>query len=308
MENNLPGRDRRFGETDAEPVRFSDWLNQSARQLSAARAEADLSAAMCDIRLLAQKKLDLSRTYLMAHPELPLADRQRDALNEGVQRLSDGEALPYLLGEWEFFGRMFTLTPDVLIPRPETEMIIERVISWAKEHKMTRLKLADAGTGSGCIAVSLALELPGAQVTAADISSAALQTTRVNVHRHGVQKRVSLVQSDLLTSFTGRSFQVICANLPYIPSGRLPELAVSRCEPRLALDGGPDGLDLLVRLIADCDRLLEPCGLALFEIDDSHTEAALKIAQKNFTGSAEVIQDYQGKPRLLRLEKGCGQA
>jgi release factor glutamine methyltransferase len=304
MTGNRPKDGFPFVETGDVSVSIVDWLRHSADRLSSARTDADLSAAMSDLRVLAQKKLGIPKTTILAHPEMQLNKEQLSLLAAGLAGLIDGQVLPYVLGEWEFFGRLFTVTPDVLIPRPETELLVETALTWMKGKSAARI--ADVGTGSGCIAVSLALEHPGACITAVDISHSALQVARSNINRYSLQRKVSLVQADLLSIFSSGSFELICANLPYIPSGRLPDLEVSRSEPRLALDGGPEGLDLLGRLINDCGRLLTQGGLALLEIDDTHTDGVLALTERSFNGTAQVMKDYQGKPRLLKLDKNPG--
>ena len=296
--------DSAAGEVTAKSMTLADWLARSSLRLSASNSELALSNAVAYARLLAAKILGFPKARLMAHPEMYITPGQLADLEASLERLLAGEALPYVLGEWEFYGHRFTVSPQTLIPRPETELIIGCVLSWAKGHGIRRV--VDVGTGSVCIAVTLALALPDAHITATDISQTALQVAQSNMFRYGVQRQVDLVQGDLLGAFAPSSFDVICANLPYIPSERLSHLAVAQREPRLALDGGPDGLDLIARLIPQAARLLIPGGLALLEIDDTHTEAVLELAGQAFPGRAQVLNDYQGKPRLLRLEK-CGE-
>ncbi len=293
------------------PTCLGDWLTGAARRLAEQwladecladeRDEYPFAEAVHAVRLMTAKRLELSKTQVLAHPERPLTEQQLSLLEEALARLMRGEALPYVLGEWEFFGRMFAVTPDVLIPRPETEQLIEEALAWAANRENRSIRAADVGTGSGCIAITLALELPGASITAVDVSWAALQTVQTNITRLGVQDHVHAVQGDLLSAFAPHSFDLICANLPYIPSERLADLAVARREPRLALDGGPDGLALIGRLLPQVKRLLKPGGLALLEIDDTHEHSALALSRKYFFEHAEVLQDYQQKPRLLKI-------
>jgi release factor glutamine methyltransferase len=279
------------------PQNLGQWLAESANMLAVRRDDFTHAEAMQAARLLAAKTISLTKTKILAHPETQLSQKDVGRLEEALRRLFQGEALPYVLGEWEFYGRLFTVTPDVLIPRPETELLIEQALEWAKAAKPRRI--ADVGSGSGIIGVTLALELPGARVTAVDVSPAALRVTQENARCHGVDARVDVLRADLLGLFTP-GFDLICANLPYIPTARLAELDVARKEPLLALDGGADGLALIRRLVPQAARLLAPGGLALLEIDDTHGETALALARPYFP-AAEVISDYQGKPRLLKL-------
>ena len=165
----------------------------------------------------------------------------------------------------------------MLIPRPETELLVERALGWLRDHP-DRRAAADVGTGSGCIAVTLARHTPDLRVAAVDRSPAALDVTRQNARAHGVDARIDFFQADLLGSVPG-PFDLICANLPYIPTADVNDLAVARHEPRLALDGGPDGLDLIHRLLAQLPARLSPGGLALFEIEYRQGQSAAALAQ-----------------------------
>ena len=291
------------------PVCLGDWLTWAAmrladERLADERGEYSLAEAVHAVRLATMQRLSISKTQVLAHPEMPLTVQQLTLLEEALALLMRGEALPYVLGEWEFYGRLFTVTPYVLIPRPETELMIEKALVWAKDRPVQPIRAADVGTGSGCIAVTLALELPDAEITAVDISPTALQVAKANGNRHDVQHRVHAVQGDLLSAFAPHSFDLICANLPYIPSERLADLAVARREPRLALDGGPDGLALIGRLLPQVKRLLKPGGLALLEIDDTHEDRALALGRQYFPDQAEILRDYQDKPRMLKVSTG----
>lgn len=166
-----------------------------------------------------------------------------------------------------------------------------------------RRTAADAGTGSGCIAVSLAVHCPGLQVLAGDLSWEALQVARQNALRHGVSARVRLVQADLLPA-AAHKIDLICANLPYIPTQTLHHLEVYGKEPDLALDGGPDGLDVIRRLVEQSRRILAPGGLLLLEIEASQGEAAVKLAAENYpTAKIHLQTDLAGNDRLLIIEE-----
>ncbi len=273
---------------------LGEWLYFNTRRLSSSSETANL-----DVQLLAAHILGHSRTWVVAHPEYKLNPEQLSSMEQSFERLLSGEPLPYLLGEWEFYGRKLFISPDVLIPRPETELLVEEALTWLRDHPNSSLT-ADVGSGSGCIAVSLAAQMKSLRMIATDISSAALAVARRNFVRHKVENRVLLVQCDLLTPFRGQ-FDLICANLPYIPSQRLPSLNVARHEPVLALDGGSDGFLLIQRLLVQCQKLLSENGLLLFEIDETHIEIAQQSAETNF-GNSRILYDFQEKPRLLRVE------
>ncbi len=171
----------------------------------------------------------------MAHPEALLTPKRAAALETLVVRLESGEPLPYVLGSWEFFGLEFEVTPDVLIPRPETELLVERAIVWLQAHP-DRRHAADVGTGSGCIGIALAANVPDLQVMATDISSAAVEMARRNAVKNGVGRRMEFLCCDLFPPEV--EFDLIVANLPYIPTKTLHKLPIYGREPTMALDGG----------------------------------------------------------------------
>lgn len=200
-----------------------------------------------------------------------------------VQRLERGEPLPYVLGHWEFFGLDFDLTPEVLIPRPETELLVERAIPWLQSSSQRR-SIADIGTGCGCIAVSIAKHISSGHILATDISSAALEVARRNANKHHVENQIEFIECDILPkSFSDeRRFDLICANLPYIPTGKLRNLPIYGREPALALDGGDDGLDLFRRLLAIAPKRLAPGGRILLEIEATARTGGIIVGIRRF--------------------------
>jgi release factor glutamine methyltransferase len=228
-------------------------------------------------------------------------------LQEFVRRLEGGQPLPYILGGWEFFGLPFRVTPDVLIPRPETELMVEHAMAWLRNKlnvERRKLNVADIGTGSGCIAISLAVNVPEIQVTATDISPAALVVAQQNAERLKVAEQIDFVEADLVPdSLSPSSFSLIVANLPYIPTSTLHRLPIFGREPALALDGGADGLALIRRLLAKAPALLAPGGMLLLEIEASQGAAVLSLARQAF-GQAEnhLHQDLAGHDRLLEIQ------
>lgn len=272
-----------------------------------------------------------SRAWLLAHPETPLSSRQFQHLEDALRQLESGLPLPYLLGEWEFFGLKFKVTPDVLIPRPETELLVETALDWINhspspagrgasssfELRGEGLHAADIGTGSGCIAISLAVNCPELLVHATDLSPAALEVACHNAQTHGVSDRITFIQADLLNAqfpipnspflIPNSPFHLLVANLPYIPTPTLHTLDVYGREPTLALDGGPDGLTLIERLLAQAATRLVPGGLMLLEIEASHGESAPALARPYFpTADIRVKPDLAGHPRLLCVQTLAG--
>jgi release factor glutamine methyltransferase len=238
------------------------------------------------------------RSWLLAHPEAVLEIDQWARLVQSVRALEAGQPLPYVLGHWEFFGLDFELTPDVLIPRPETELLVEEAIRFLTAHSGLPQRIADVGTGSGVIAVSLAKAVPGLTVVAVDRSRAALDVARRNAIHHDVDNSITFYQGSLLEAvFT--PFDVIAANLPYIPTTTLQSLPVAKHEPRMALDGGPDGLDAIRRLLADVPRLVHPGSLVLLEIEETLGKALKRLVKKALPNAKmEIKTDFSGRDRL----------
>jgi len=240
------------------------------------------------------------RAWLLSHPEAALDRQQEQSFRQGLERLLEGEALAYVLGEWPFYGRDFAISPHVLIPRPETELLVEAALDYLRVHPSRRLA-ADIGAGSGCIGVSLAAEVPDLIVVATEISPVAAKLAYENARRHGVEGRLHLVVGDLLAPIAAR-FDLICANLPYIPSDRLAILEVARREPRLALDGGRQGVELILRLIPQLAARLTPGGLVLFEIDPGLEGSLIQEVSRCLPGSqVEIRPDLAGHPRMLLI-------
>ncbi len=253
-----------------------------------------------DAQVVMGHVLDRSRSWVMAHPEKILTGEQVLTLDKMLTRLEKGEPLPYVLGRWEFFNLEFELTKDVLIPRPETELLVERAVSWLQAHP-DYTHVADIGTGSGCIGIALAVNVPSINVTATDISPAAIELARRNAAKNGVDSRIEFVQQDLFPS--QGEYHLIVSNPPYIPSDTLQKLPIYGREPTLALDGGADGLSLVRRILtAAPDRLL-PGGLLLMEIEASEGPAVLSLVYDSF-GEAEIHlhKDFSGRERLLEIQ------
>jgi release factor glutamine methyltransferase len=204
-----------------------------------------------------------------------------------------------VLGWWEFYGRRFHLEPQVLIPRPETELLIEQALSRPEPAS----RILDLGTGSGCIAVTLALELPKSRTVASDLSWEALQVARRNIEAHGVEQTVNLVNSNMVEAFAG-PFDLVCANLPYVPTDQLPQLEVARKEPGMALDGGSFGTEFIYDLLEELPRILAPGGCALIEIDSDQAAGVAGQARSSFPSARMRIEkDLAGRERLLVLER-----
>jgi release factor glutamine methyltransferase len=262
--------------------------------------QADLERPRAEASLLAGHALGLDKTALVAHPELTAGPDQTHRYDALVERRARGEPLAYLTGEREFYGRSFLVDPRALIPRPETELLVETALAEFSTGP-AQVSIVDVGTGSGAIAATLALELPGARVIVSDISPEALDLARENLGRHGLGRRVPLVRGDLLGWLRG-PVDLVVANLPYVPAETFDSLPrdVREYEPRLALDGGHGGARLLMRLLEQASRL--EVGTLLAELDPRHADEVRVKAVSYFPDRpVDILQDLAGRERLLRV-------
>ena len=283
-----------------------EFLRDSRRRLE----EAGTLEPRLESEVILTDMLGVPRHRLYAYQDDAIPDVAAETLEKVVQRRLRREPLAYILGHREFYGVDLTVGPGVMVPRPETEMLIERAMLVCMERmERVGLVVADVGTGSGGIAVNLAMHLPGVRLYATDISADALEVARVNVDKFGLGQRITLLKGDLLEPLPGR-VDVIVANLPYIPSARLkdlqPELA---WEPRTALDGGADGMVMLRRLMGQAAGKLALDGVMLLEIDPGQGEPLRRMATRLFPGAATSVEkDLAGLDRILLLESRPGAA
>jgi len=277
-------------------ILISETLDDLRQRLTQVSQSPDL-----DSQVLLAHVLDKSRAWILAHPENSLSNEEILALEAAATRLETGTPLPYVLGQWEFFGLKFRITPETLIPRPETELLVENALTWLNQHPKCRLAL-DVGTGSGCIAIALASRIPDLKIIATDKSFSALDVARVNALQLGTLQQVEFLQANLMPPVQSK-FNLICANLPYIPTSTLHTLKVYGKEPELALDGGKDGLDLIRSLIYLAAYSVSPGGLILLEIESSQGGAGSSLAKTIFPDAhIQILPDLAGLDRLLRIQ------
>ncbi len=262
--------------------------------------QAGSDTAALDAQLLLALVTGRGRAWLLAHGDCRLSDAQARRFSALVARRAGGEPLAYIRRRQAFFDRDFHVSPAVLIPRPESEQLLE--LALAHTPPGFSGTLAEIGTGSGALGITFAALRPRARVILMDISPAALTVARINAARHRV--RVAFRQGDLLQPLLARSERVdlLLANLPYVRSGDLPQLAVSRHEPWLAMDGGADGMALNRRLLRELSRACQPGAVALLEIGMLQGAEALRLAQALQPRQAQVLQDLAGLDRVLRVE------
>jgi len=246
--------------------------------------------------------LGSNRSFVLTHGDEMVPDREYQAFRSFIARRAAGEPLQYLTGHQEFFRLDFEVTPDVLIPRPETELIVEVVLELSKGDPAP--VIADIGTGSGCIAISLLHELPSASAIATDISPAALRVAERNAGRHGVRDRLKLVESNCFSEVqVAQPFSLIASNPPYVSDEELSRLQREvRFEPHGALAGGPDGLLVIRRLLVEARPFLISGGYLVFEIGFGQSGAVEQLIDRRVWKLLEIRKDLQSIPRTLVLQ------
>ncbi|MGB9672564.1 MAG: peptide chain release factor N(5)-glutamine methyltransferase [Anaerolineales bacterium] len=276
-------------------MNIQDIIQQHVKEI-----EPLSSSASQDLQVLIGHIMQKNRSWVLAHGDYELSEEQLQTYKNQVKRFKEGVPLPYLLGEWEFYGHSFYLSNDVLIPRPETEMLVEVAIKWIQNHP-NAVYVADVGTGSGCIAITLALAFPQLKILATDISYPALFVARRNIQRYHLSHRIFLLQTDLVSGID-QKFDIVCANLPYIPQEKLAKLQVAQHEPLLALNGGIDGMQLYRRLFRQLVERMNHPSIILCEMDPQQEQLFDEITKANFPQShISVYPDLAGNKRIYVL-------
>jgi len=256
-----------------------------------------------EAELLLAHVLSVERAYILAHPEHNLSPAESAHYRQLINRRAQHEPLAYLLGHQEFYGLDFYVSPAVLIPRSETELLVEEALAAARTSASRPWCVADVGTGSGAIAISLAVHMPHARVYATEASAEALAVAEANCRRHGVSERVVLLQGHLLTPVP-EAVDCIVANLPYVSHAEWDSLPVEVAvyEPRAALDGGSDGLAYIGELLASAAPYLRPKGVILLEMGAAQGAAVRKLAEEHFPqAQVDLLRDYAHLDRVLRI-------
>lgn len=273
---------------------ITDWLHH-VRQIHFERSNEFANS----LWVLLAHVLKRPKSWLLAHGEEKIPQGKISILNGMVSRLIAGEPLAYLIGYWSFFGLDFLVDKTVLIPRPETELLVEKAIIWLRMNPNARA-IMDFGTGSGCIAISLATIFPDRDFFASDISFSSLEVASKNSMQHST-KNIHLVSCDLMECLN-KKFNLICSNPPYIPTKILKSLRVSQYEPWLALNGGENGMNIVSRFLEESTHHLEKKGALLMEIESSNKKQVLNIARNYFpTAEIHIQEDLAGNARLLMI-------
>ena len=283
------------------PAPDRDTVKAQLAKTRVALDDAGIAYGWLDAEILVAHVIHSTRERLHSHPERRLTAAQRQQLGRMTRRRAARVPVPYLVGEREFYGILLAVRRGVLIPRPETELMVELAIDWLRTHPNAR-RVIDLGTGSGAVAIALAKAVPRIRIEARDVSAPALRVAAENVARHRIRRRIALVKANLLRG--AAPADMILANLPYIPEAlrrvRPKELEY---EPAVALDGGKDGLKLIRLALAQASAVLRPGGLALFECDPAQVRRVVRLAQRQWpSAEVSVHKDLARLDRVVRIE------
>jgi release factor glutamine methyltransferase len=278
-------------------LQLKDALAGAAARLTA----ANVPSPRMNAELLLMFTLDCDRVYFFAHPERELTPDEVTRYDHALAERARGVPAQYITGHQEFWGMDFIVTPAVLIPRPETEHVIEAVMNL--RSLVSRSWIIDVGTGSGCIALALAKELPQAEIFATDISPAALEVARINAARHRLEPRIQFREGDLLAGFENNFFDFIVSNPPYVGESETDEvqLEVRKFEPRNAVFAGPTGVEVIARLIPQAHTALKPGGWLVMEISGTIAEEVKNLLKG--WNEVSIRPDLQSIPRVVQARK-----
>jgi release factor glutamine methyltransferase len=276
-------------------------IADALREATLLLREAEVPEARRDAGSLLAFVIGRDRTFLISHAEDPVDDQDLVRFREAVARRTTGEPLQYIAGVQDFFGREFRVTPDVLIPRPETELLVEAALEVIAGDEAP--VICDVGTGSGCIAVTLLCERTDARAVAVDVSEAALEVAAENAARHGVSEKIVFEVSDCFGALGPREFDLVVSNPPYVSADALAGLQreVRDHEPSIALSPGADGLSVIRRLLHDAPGFLKESGHLIMEIGFDQGERVQEIIDPNIWRLVEIRPDLQGIPRIVVL-------
>jgi release factor glutamine methyltransferase len=289
------------------PAKLRQLLDRAIAHLEA----HDVGSPRLNAEVLLMFTLGVDRAYLYAHPDRELTPEEISRYRDALEQRSQGVPSQYITGHQEFWGLDFIVTPAVLIPRPETEHVVETALELVRTQNIERPRIVDVGTGSGCIALALAHELPNADIHAVDVSPAALESARANAARLQLAERVHFAESDLLGFFNRHSeidnpkflFDFVVSNPPYVGECEADKVQreVKKYEPKVAVFGGYEGIDIIRRLVPQAQALLKPGGWLLMEIGYTQ-ECAVRALLEGWS-EVRSIPDLQGIPRVIAAKR-----
>lgn len=275
-------------------VILKDAFTEGINKLKLSNIDAPVitaGAILCNI-------LGCERTYLYTHDDYILSKDEYERYCDALKRRIEGEPLQYIIGSQEFMSLDFIVSPDVLIPRQDTEILVEYIIEFVSQKD--KVSILDIGTGSGCIAISLAHYIKNSRVVAVDISKGALKIARKNAQNCGVEERIVFIESNLFENVPIQKFDIIVSNPPYIPNQVIAGLdrQVKDFEPKIALDGGEDGLDFYRRIVKESVDFLKPKGLLAFEVGFDQAQEVAKIMESSYR-DIKLQKDLAGIERVV---------
>ena len=274
---------------------IAEALSEAAALLNA----AEVPDARRDADALLRIAISRDKAFVIAYPDYTLRQDETERLLSFVERRANREPLQYIAGQTEFYRLDFEVTPDVLIPRPETEAIVERAIEYLKTNP--NAEFCEIGVGSGCIAVSILVNVKHAKATCGDISEKALAVAAKNAEKHDVSERLNLLISDVYSAIPSARFDAIVSNPPYVPKQDLETLQVevAQFEPHIALSDGADGLSIVRRIVADAPDHLESGGILLMEIGFDQADRVEQMFDRQLWRNVKIEDDLQGIPRMV---------
>jgi release factor glutamine methyltransferase len=281
-------------------VHLGDALSSAIQRLTSAQVPSPRMNA----ELLLMFTLGRDRAYLYGHPEHELSPEEQARYDDALEQRSRGIPAQYITGHQEFWGMDFIVSPAVLIPRPETEHVVEEILVHVGRAPLpANLRIVDVGTGSGCIALTLAKELPQAEIHATDISPAALEIARANATRLQLESRIRFHEADLLDGIEKNSFHFVVSNPPYVGESEEEsvQLDVRKFEPRNAVFAGPTGLEAIERLVPEARDVLKPGGWLVMEISGTIADRVRKLVAG--WNNVQITNDLQGIERVVSAQK-----
>jgi release factor glutamine methyltransferase len=275
-------------------TKLNDWRLKAIQTLSPFSEDA-----VIEVNAILKNQLKKDLTWIILNPDSIISPNNLDKLEKDLEKLKQKIPLAYILGFQEFYGINFIVSPDVLIPRPETELLVENAIQWGRliNHSF---RLLDVGTGSGCIALSILKNLPNCFGYGVDISYRALSIAKENAHNLKVPN-INFINADLTMFLIGK-FDMICANLPYIPISVIQSIPHSRFEPLIALNGGDKGVEIIRSLLEQLKEKINTPGIILLEIQNDQGKDVVDYASLQFPkANISILEDYSSQPRIVKI-------
>lgn len=277
---------------------------EGQREAAAILEAAGVAESRRDASSLLTIAIGRDTAFLIAHPEYELTPEEEKTYRDLTARRSSREPLQYIRGHQEFYGLDFIVSPDVLIPRPETELLVEGVLEVLLD--IEEPSICEVGIGSGCIAVAILHSLPGATAVGLDVSPSALDVARINAEKNGVESRLDLRESDVFEAINDETFDVMVSNPPYVPAADIDSLQaeVRDFEPGVALTDGEDGLSILSKIVGESPQFLRREGFLFLEIGFNQATRVREMFDRNIWHSIDLLPDLQGIPRIVKAQIG----